>query len=587
MTNNYEKKDTGSPQAVIYLRVSTREQAERDGDPEGYSLPAQREACIRKAKSLDAIVVEEFVDRGESAKTAARPELQRMLAYVAEHPVTYVIVHKVDRLARNRADDVAINITLQQAGVKLVSVTENIDDTPSGALLHGIMSSIAEFYSRNLANEVMKGTIQKAKSGGTPSRAPLGYRNVRRNENGVEQRTVEVDPERAPLITWAFEAYATGEWTTRGLLAELTDRGLRTLPTPKSRPKVLSPSQIHRILHHPYYTGVVRYRGVLYPGKHEAIVSETTWQKVQEVLVAKNLAGEKQREHHHYLKGTVFCGGCGSRLVVNHSKNRHDEVYRYFICIGRHQKRTDCKQKAVLIDEVEERVAALYADVKLTDEQVAEIQDFILRDLQTFQESSRQERDTQRSRLRRLDDERKKLLEAHYAGAVPLDLLKTEQGRLAHEITVARDRLKAVEQEFGETERCLRRAMVLARDCEVAYRGAADSVRRKFNRTFFRMVLVNDEGLVSGELAEPFDVLLGEELRRAVVGREQEATWDDLGKVLQGAHPWGWDDENRQVLALVGAGAPGKTAANHLGGQGWNKSYLVGTEGLEPSLRAF
>jgi site-specific DNA recombinase len=124
-------------------------------------------------------------------------------------------------MARNRADDVAINIALKQAGVQLVSVTENIDDTPSGILLHGIMSSIAEFYSRNLANEVIKGSVQKAKSGGTPSRAPVGYLNVRRFENGMELRTVDVDPTRGPLMAWAFEAYATGEWTTRSLLASI------------------------------------------------------------------------------------------------------------------------------------------------------------------------------------------------------------------------------------------------------------------------------------------------------------------------------------------------------------------------------
>ena len=93
-----------SKQAVIYLRVSTREQAERDGDPEGYSLPAQREACLRKAKSLEVIVVEEFVDRGESAKTADGPKLHGLRIYVAQHPSAYVIVHKVDRLPRNRVD---------------------------------------------------------------------------------------------------------------------------------------------------------------------------------------------------------------------------------------------------------------------------------------------------------------------------------------------------------------------------------------------------------------------------------------------------------------------------------------------------
>ena len=107
---------TDSRNAVIYLRVSTREQAEMGGEVEGYSIPAQRAACSRKAESLEAVVVEEFVDRGESAKTAKRPELMKMLRYLDEHSVDYVIVHKVDRLARNRADDVAITIAIKERG---------------------------------------------------------------------------------------------------------------------------------------------------------------------------------------------------------------------------------------------------------------------------------------------------------------------------------------------------------------------------------------------------------------------------------------------------------------------------------------
>ena len=110
------------------------------------------------------------------------------------------------------ADDVTIHFTLKQAGVTLVSTSENIDETPSGMLMHGIMSSIAEFYSRNLANEVTKGLVQKASLGGTVSRAPLGYRNVHvTDELGRVNRTVEIDPERAHLITWAFYRYAEGD----------------------------------------------------------------------------------------------------------------------------------------------------------------------------------------------------------------------------------------------------------------------------------------------------------------------------------------------------------------------------------------
>jgi len=239
------------PTAVLYLRVSTKEQAERDGDPEGYSIPAQREACLRRASTLEAVVVEEFVDRGESARSADRPELQRLLAHVKSNHVDYVIVHKVDRLARNRADDVQITLAIKTAGATLVSCSENIDETPSGALLHGIMSSIAEFYSRNLANEVIKGCVQKAKTGGTVGKAPLGYLNVRKNENGREVRSVETDSVRGPLMKWAFETYATTQRIDRlaryfevsepAMATRLRQNGLLD-PTPRCEP----PSQRNR-----------------------------------------------------------------------------------------------------------------------------------------------------------------------------------------------------------------------------------------------------------------------------------------------------------------------------------------------------
>src|SRR5699024_3387993 len=106
-------------------------------------------------------------------------------------------------------------------GTSSSSATKNIDETPSGMLLHGIMSSIAEFYSKNLASEGTEGLTQKVASGGTPMRAPIGYLNVRkRDEQGREYRTVEIDREWAHLIRWVFTAYATGDYSITDLLAE-------------------------------------------------------------------------------------------------------------------------------------------------------------------------------------------------------------------------------------------------------------------------------------------------------------------------------------------------------------------------------
>ena len=85
----------------------------------------------------------------ESAKTAKRKALQEMLEYVSVNPVQFCIINKVDRIARNRLDDAVIHATLRGRSIQLVSVTEKIDESPSGMLMHGILATIAEFYSQH------------------------------------------------------------------------------------------------------------------------------------------------------------------------------------------------------------------------------------------------------------------------------------------------------------------------------------------------------------------------------------------------------------------------------------------------------
>ena len=322
--------------AVSYLRVSTRDQARRGGgDDEGFSIPAQRDANRRKAASLGAIITKEFVDRGASARSANRPELQKMLEYLADHDVDFVIVHKLDRLARSRADDVEITKALDQFNVRLVSTTESIDQTPSGMLLHGIMSSIAEFYSRNLAAEVVKGMTQKARSGGTVGRAPLGYRNYRTvDSEGREMRTVILDEERSPLVVMAFDLYATGDWTISGLVDHLNQRGLTTTPTPRMPSRPITEGLLHKVLTNPYYKGQTKFQGVHYDGRHETLVDEAKWQRVQDVL-SSHVNGERVRRHPHFLKSTVYCGQCGERLMVQLSTSATGMKYPYFYCAGR------------------------------------------------------------------------------------------------------------------------------------------------------------------------------------------------------------------------------------------------------------
>ena len=375
-------------------------------------------------------------------------------------------------------------------------------------LLHGIMSSIAEFYSRNLATEVTKGLVQKAKAGGTPGKAPIGYLNVRKLENGREVRTVEIDAVRAPHVRWAFDAYASGDWRLQQLSDELNRRGLDVPPTRSKPTTKIHVSRLHALLKNPYYKGVVSYCGVEHEGSHQPLVSPATWQHVQDVLAAHNHAGEKQRRHNHYLKSSLYCGHCGSRMIVTHSRSQTGRLYAYFTCIGKHQKRTGCTMRAIPIQRIEELVEDHYASVQLPGELRARLESRLREDIVNHYEEARSQHARLQKQRAQLVNERTKLLEAHYAGAIPLDLLGTEQKRISRSLEIIAAKIAETDDHQTLIEANLRRALDLASDCHSAYRRAPPPVRRLFNQVFFNKLYIADADTITSELATPFNLLL-------------------------------------------------------------------------------
>lgn len=480
--------------AILYIRVSTIDQAIRGDQPEGFSIPAQREACRRKAKSLKAVVIDEYIDRGESARSADRPELQRLLTDLQNRrkKIDYIIVHKVDRLARSLHDDVMIGLAIQKAGAQLVSVTENIDDTPSGQLLHGIMATIAEFYSRNLAAEALKGAAQKAKHGGTPYRAPLGYINVSRQINEREARTVIVDPERAEFITWAFKRYATGDYTIKTITAELYKRGFRNRRTGGSMSRPITKGGIAKILHNRYYAGYVKYCGVEYRGKHKPLVSAAVFANVQAIIDGRT-TGRRARKHDHYLLGTIFCGQCGRRLSYTETINRYKNVYPYFYCLSRQQGQ-ECKQSYIPAGLVERAVARQFHTVRLTKADRAALQKEVKSQLRYDITDGKAELTRQERRMTRLLMERQRILQAFYEDEVSSSMLGNEQKRIDKEIA----ELKEIVDETTNARKSARQsydaALELATtlDLETAYLHAHPLMRRRLNQAMFSKIRIDD-----------------------------------------------------------------------------------------------
>ncbi|WP_410623352.1 recombinase family protein [Amycolatopsis sp. cmx-8-4] len=568
------------------MRVSTKEQARTGGGAEGYSIPAQRAACLVKAEQLGAVVHEEYVDAGESARSADRDDLQRMLQDVRTLRPDYVIVHKIDRLARNREDDIAINLALKKHGAQLVSCTENIDDTPSGRLLYGLMAEIAQFYSGNLALEVMKGSLRKAEEGGTPFRAPTGYINVRQPINGVLAATVILDPERADLVRWCLEQYATGEWTVSDLTLTAQAKGLTARPTPKRAAQPISLNGMHSLLRNPYYMGVVAYQGIHYEGKHQPLIEPETWLAIQDTLSSHNHVGDRDYKHNHYLRGTIYCSDCGGRLVYSENTGRGG-TYAYYICVKKKTKQNNCHRPGMRLERIEEGMDAFYQRFRISPELSAHIQAAVRQELaQQEQDANKHLKHAQRLKDT-VQDERQKLLQAHYAGAVPQDLLVTEMQRLTRQLAQADREIQSAKATTADIEQTLAEALMAAERCPAAYLTAPDNIRRQINQGFFKKLYIDEDGGVVGrDLTEPFATLLdgvtasaatddhpvenpsqmtADETDRRRPSHVFRATFDDVTDGLGGGNE---DTPAWKMIFSV---------------RGVNKHDLVGAAGFEPA----
>ncbi len=552
--------------ALTYLRVSSRGQLATDElDPDGYSIPAQKEACRRHcSQALEADVVEEFIDRAASARSADRPELQRLLERAKQGDIDYVVVHKLDRLARNLSDYLEITVSIRKAGTKLASVTESLDDTPQGQFIETIFAANAQLYSANLAAEAKKGLHQKARVGGTPCQAPLGYLNVRKKVNGQEIRTVEVDRERAPHIEWAFTAYASGAYTLDTLQTALTRRGLVTRETATRPAKPLGRSQVARMLAHPYYVGIVRYAGVEYDGRHDPLVDKDTFSRAKAVLTAHNNAKEKDRKHHHYLKGSLICGRCGSRLTFVKARGKLGGIYPYFACIGR-VKGTGCGLPYLPADQTEDKVAAKYASVKFEQvgastaaewvAHIEEVRDKLHQAIAGMAEQNHRETRRQRRRITGIKDQQRKLLDAYLGDMLPIELLQEKQADLASELAQAEYHLDLAAQDTEKLREALDEALDLAAGCDRAYALADPQTRRQWNQALFDYFKAEPDDIEEAPLTEEFAMLLDRDLPK------------------------------RLDAAILANGRRERSTQSVSSGWGSNNDPLAEREGFEPSIR--
>ena len=234
--------------AALYARVSSDRQ---DVD---LSVAAQMRALRDYAERNGYLVAREYVDEAESGRTANRPQFRRMLDEAAkpEAPFKEILVWKFSRFTRKREHAVAFKAMLRRKGVRVVSITEHADDSPTGKLMEAIIESVDEFYSENLAQEVVRGMREAASRGfWVASRVPYGYRKLMVQDGAKKRPTLEPDAATSAVVERIFGMAEAG----RGILnitRTLNDEGIAN-PTGR----LWSKNGVHIILRNESYTGTL------------------------------------------------------------------------------------------------------------------------------------------------------------------------------------------------------------------------------------------------------------------------------------------------------------------------------------------
>ena len=351
--------------AVIYARYSSDNQREE-------SIEGQLRECTAYCKKNNITILRTYIDRAMSAKTDHRPDFQRMIKDSAKGLFDVIIVWKLDRFARNRYDSAHYKAQLRKYGVKVLSATENISEGPEGIILESMLEGMAEYYSAELSEKVIRGHTENALkckyNGGTPT---FGYVIDK-------DKYYQIDPHTAPVVLESFTRYANGA-TMKEVMQYLVESGFTTV-----RGRKIDLNFISRLLKNRKYIGEYSYRHIVTPGGIPAIVSQDLFDRVQQRLEVNRKAPARHKAEGDYLLTTkLFCGTCGAMMVgesgTSASKGRK---YHYYRCVNTKKTKTcSAKHKSVRKLPLENAVVSATMAKVMNDDFVEYIADAVM-DLQ-------------------------------------------------------------------------------------------------------------------------------------------------------------------------------------------------------------
>ena len=406
--------------AVVYARFSSDNQRDE-------SIDAQLRAINEYADKNNIKIVNQFIDRAKSATSDKRPEFQNMIKFCEADTtgISMVIVHKLDRFSRDKYDSAMYKQKLKVKGIRVVSVLENLDNSPESLILESVIEGMAQYYSANLAREVAKGQrengLRAMHNGGD---APLGY-------DVTNDKRYAINKEEAQAVKIIFDMYVNG-YSYSNIIDKLNDLGYKT-----KRGNKFGKNSLHGILSNEKYTGVYVFNKtqrkgingkrnghkqksedeiIKVEGGMPQIIGKDIFIQAQEMMQKRKKApGSHKAITLYLLTGIIKCGECGHAMQGNKRKDKYGNDYISYRCGCRKQKR-DCKNKEIKREYLEEFVLTELEEHVLNDNAIPALSKELNERLKTKSNDNHEMLNNLRNKLDKVNKEIENILTAIMSG---------------------------------------------------------------------------------------------------------------------------------------------------------------------------
>ena len=413
----------------IYARKSTDVE-----DKQVLSIEAQLVELRAYAKNEGLVIADELIEK-QSAKTPGRKVFGDMLGRIEAGEASGIVAWHPDRLARNSIDGGQIIYLLDQTHLQALKFpTFWFENTSQGKFMLSIAFGQSKYYVDNLSENTKRGLRQKVRRGEYPSIAPIGY------INDIRTKTIVVDKRRKPFVIAAFEMYANGNQRLQDIADFLKTKGITTRGG-----KALTKDQIKRLLTNPFYYGHFRYGGVVYEGKHKAIVEKKLFDQVQAVI-AKRCRPQKGATAPQVFCGLLRCATCQMHITaekkVKHQKNGNVHEYVYYRCTRKH-KTIKCTEPAVTEPDLAAQLSEVLRSYALPESWAAELGVILNEHEKKAEQSSGVFIADAQTRIGNLQSKLQRLLDSYLDQDIEQNIYRAKQAELMSE-------KKSLEEQIGK-----------------------------------------------------------------------------------------------------------------------------------------